>query len=427
MAGTLYTYPENFRAYKVLIASQYSGTPVKVDPDFVFGETNCSESFLQKFPNGKVPAYETKDGKYLTESNAIAFYVANDQLRGTNDFNRAEIQSFLSFADNELLPAVQGWTFQIIGIVPYNKNNVERAKEELRRGLAVLNSRLLQQTFLVGQRITLADIVVFATLLHAYEYVMDPSFRAPFAAVNRWFTTMMNQPQVLAVVKAPTLCAKVAQADPKKYAEFQAKVSGSAPAAEKKKEKKEKKPAQEKPEPATIEQPDAADELLAAEPKQNDPFELLPKGTFNFDDFKRFYSNEEEAKSIPYFWTKFDPANYSIWYGEYKYPEELTKVFMSCNLITGMFQRLDKMRKQSFASVCLFGEDNNSTISGVWVWRGQDLAFKLSSDWQVDYEVYDWKKLDPASDETKKMVAQYFSWSGTDKNGRKFNQGKIFK
>lgn len=427
MAGTLYTYPENFRAYKVLIAAQYSGAAVKEASDFVFGETNRSDAFLAKFPLGKVPAFETKDGKYLTESNAIAYYVANEQLRGTSDFYRAEVQSFVSFADNELLPAVQSWVFPVIGIVPYNKNNVERAKEDLRRGLAVLNARLLKQTFLVGERVTLADVVVFTTLLHAYEHVLDPSFRAPFSAVTRWFTTIQNQPQVKAVVKAFTLCAKIAQVDPKKYAEFQAKLGGgSVPAAdkpEKKKEKKEKKPAAEEP----AEQPDAAEELLAAEPKQNDPFETLPKGTFNFDDFKRFYSNEEEAKSIPYFWTKFDPANYSIWYGEYKYPEELTKVFMSCNLITGMFQRLDKMRKQSFASVCLFGEDNNSTISGIWVWRGQDLAFKLSPDWQVDYEVYDWKKLDPASEETKKLVAQYFSWTGADKNGRKFNQGKIFK
>lgn len=427
MAGTLYTYPENFRAYKVLIAAQYSGAAVKEASEFVFGETNRSDAFLAKFPLGKVPAFETKDGKYLTESNAIAYYVANEQLRGTSDFYRAEVQSFVSFADNELLPAVQSWVFPVIGIVPYNKNNVERAKEDLRRGLAVLNARLLKQTFLVGERVTLADVVVFTTLLHAYEHVLDPSFRAPFSAVTRWFSTIQNQPQVKAVVKAFTLCAKIAQVDPKKYAEFQAKLGGgSAPAAdkpEKKKEKKEKKPATEEP----AEQPDAAEELLAAEPKQNDPFETLPKGTFNFDDFKRFYSNEEEAKSIPYFWTKFDPANYSIWYGEYKYPEELTKVFMSCNLITGMFQRLDKMRKQSFASVCLFGEDNNSTISGIWVWRGQDLAFKLSPDWQVDYEVYDWKKLDPASEETKKLVAQYFSWTGADKDGRKFNQGKIFK
>jgi elongation factor 1-gamma len=25
----------------------------------------------------------------------------------------------------------------------------------------------------------------------------------------------------------------------------------------------------------------------------------------------------------------------------------------------------------------LFGTDNNSTIGGVWFWRGQDLAFKV--------------------------------------------------
>jgi len=100
---------------------------------------------------------------------------------------------------------------------------------------------------------------------------------------------------------------------------------------------------------------------------------------------------------------------------------------MSCNLIGGMMQRLDKMRKCAFGSMGLFGESNNSTISGVWVWRSHDLAFKLSPDWQVDFESYKWEKLDPDADSTKQLVDQYFRWSGTDKEGRKFNQGKIFK
>ena len=96
------------------------------------------------------------------------------------------------------------------------------------------------------------------------------------------------------------------------------------------------------------------------------------------DDFKRFYSNNSEDKSVPYFWEKFDPEHYSIWYGEYKFADELTMVFMSCNLISGMFQRLDRMRKNAFGSMILFGEDNKSTISGIWVWRGQELAFPVS-------------------------------------------------
>lgn len=95
------------------------------------------------------------------------------------------------------------------------------------------------------------------------------------------------------------------------------------------------------------------------------------------DDFKRCYSNEAESVSLPYFWEKLDKDHWSIWLGEYKYNNELSKVFMSCNLITGMFQRIEKLKKNAFASVCLFGTDNDSTISGIWVFRGHQLAFEV--------------------------------------------------
>jgi len=424
--GTLYTYPDNFRAYKALIAAQYSGAKVKVADNFVFGETNKTADFLKKFPSGKVPAFETADGKFLTESNAIAYYVANEQLRGGNcPFAQAQVLQWLSFADNEIVPSSCAWVFPLLGIMPQQKGNT--AKQDAVAVLELLNQKLVDSTFLVGERITLADIVVFSSLLHIYQYVMEPSVRSAFVSLNRWFYTILNQTQVKAVVKNFAICDKALAFDPKKFAEFQAKTSGGKqqqPA--KQKEEKKAAPKKEK-EAAPVEELDAADEALALEPKSKDPFDSMPKGTFNFDDFKRCYSNEDEAVSIPYFWEKFDAENYSIWFGEYKYNEELTKTFMSCNLISGMYQRLDKMRKQAFASVCLFGEDNNSTISGVWVWRGQELAFPLSPDWQIDYDCYSWKKLDAKSDETKKLVAQYFSWTGTDKDGRKFNQGKIFK
>jgi len=429
-SGTLYTYPENFRAYKALIAAQYAGGNVKVSPNFVFGETNRSDAFLRKFPLGKVPAFESDDGKYIAESNAIAYYVANQQLRGSTDVEKAQIIQWLGFADSEILPASCTWVFPCLGIMQYNKAATDRAKEDVKSALNALNQHLLTRTYLVGERITLADIGVACTLLHLYQYVLDPTFRKPYQNVNRWFTTIVNQPQVKAVIGDFTLCVKAAEFDAKKFAEFQGS-QGKDAKKDAKKEKKEQQPAKKaekkeapKEEPAEL---DACEMALAEEPKSKDPFDLLPKGTFNMDDFKRFYSNEEESKSVKYFWEKFDPQNYSIWYAEYKYPTELSKVFMSCNLITGMYQRLDKMRKQAFASVCLFGEDNNSTISGIWVWRGQELAFTLCPDWQIDYESYEWKKLDPASDETKKLVEQYLSWVGTDKNGRKFNQGKIFK
>ena len=97
------------------------------------------------------------------------------------------------------------------------------------------------------------------------------------------------------------------------------------------------------------------------------------------DQFKRCYSNEDTiTKAIPFFWENFDPEGWSIWKCDYKYNDELKMIFMSSNLVSGMFQRLDKLRKTAFASVLIIGEDNNNEISGVWVMRGQELAFDVS-------------------------------------------------
>ncbi|XP_037082693.1 elongation factor 1-gamma-like [Pollicipes pollicipes] len=421
VSGKLYTYPNNFRAYKVLAAAQYSGAKVEVAKDFVFGETNKTDAFLKKFPMGKVPAFESSDGACIAESNAIAWYVANEQLRGKTDIERAQVVQWMGFADSELLPAVCAWTFPMQGIIQHNKQTTERAKEELRRAMAALNAHLLTCTYLVGERVTLADVAVCCTLLSAYQLAMDPEFRKPYGNVTRWFNTIVNQPQVKTIVGEVKLCVKTADPQPVQGGtggKKDKKKEEKKPKEDKKKAKEEKKPQEEA---------DPAEEVMAAEPKSKDPFAGMPKSSWDMDDFKRFYSNNDEDKSVPYFWEKFDKENFSIWFSEYKYSDELGQIFMSCNLVGGMFQRLEKLRKNAFASVVVFGENNNSSISGIWVWRGHDLAFELSPDWQIDFESYSWKKLDANSEETKKMVNDYFKWEGADSKGRKVNQGKIFK
>lgn len=68
-----------------------------------------------------MPAFESNDGKYLTDSNAIAYYVANQQLRGNSEYEKAQVLQWLGFADNEALPAVCSWVFPILGIMQFNK------------------------------------------------------------------------------------------------------------------------------------------------------------------------------------------------------------------------------------------------------------------------------------------------------------------
>jgi hypothetical protein len=55
------------------------------------------------------------------------------------------------------------------------------------------------------------------------------------------------------------------------------------------------------------------------------------------DEFKRTYSNNDTLTvALPYFWQHFEKEFYSIWYCEYKYADELQKVFMTSNLIGGI-------------------------------------------------------------------------------------------
>jgi elongation factor 1-gamma len=147
-------------------------------------------------------------------------------------------------------------------------------------------------------------------------------------------------------------------------------------------DKEAAKPAKKEKEQDDEEAGDETDDVYANEPKQKDPFADMPKTSFNMDEFKRVYSNEDTAeKAIPYFWKNFDKENCSIWFCEYKYPEDLTQVFMTCNLVSGFFQRLDKLRKNAFGSMCVFGENNNNTIAGIWFWRGQELAFQVKHEY----------------------------------------------
>ncbi|XP_053207204.1 elongation factor 1-gamma-like [Panonychus citri] len=416
MSQKLYGNSDDFRVKKVLIASQYSGAKVELV------ETSSSKQLPKAVTIQKLPTLELADGSFLFDSNSAAFSVANAQLIGTTAKDKNEVIQWITWADNDLYHSVATWMYPTLGFVEATKPSVERAKSEVKSALSALNNFLLRHTYFVGERITLADITVLSILLPLYENILDARLRGDYGNVQRWFDTLVNQPQVKKVLGDVTLCA-----------ESPVFKEGAVKKVEKKEEKKvekkkEEKPKQEKKEKKKEPEPeeDDGDDLGIPQEKAKDPWAELPKGNFDMDDFKRFYSNNPEDKSIPYFWEKFDKEHYSIWYCEYKYADELTLVFMSCNLITGMMQRLDKMRKCAFGSMLLFGEDNASTISGVWVWRGHDLAFKLSPDWQIDYESYEWTKLDPDSEDTKKKVSEYFKWEG-DFDGKKFNQGKIFK
>lgn len=135
------------------------------------------------------------------------------------------------------------------------------AKKEVLEALKLLNNFLLTRTYLVGERITLADIAVAVAVLPLYQTVLEPSVRKPFVNVNRWFTTLINQKQFVDVLGKVELCAKVQQ------------LPAAKPAAKSGDAKKEKKAESKKAEVDL-----AGDEEISLTPKPKDPFLKFPAG-----------------------------------------------------------------------------------------------------------------------------------------------------
>ncbi|KAJ3067305.1 Elongation factor 1-gamma 1 [Podochytrium sp. JEL0797] len=419
--GKIHTYPNNVRAAKALIAGKYNGVEIET-VDVEMGKTNKTAEFLNKFPLGKVPAFEANDGFTLYESNAIAFYVAaykqGTELLGASPKESAQIQQWIAVADNELAPAAATWLFPIMGYMPNNEQNTIKAKEDVKKVLTVLNQHLLNHTYLVGETITLADITVVCGLLHFYRLVFDASFRASFKNVTRWFTTCVNQTQFKDVVGEVALCEKVAVAG-----EYKPAVVEKAP-----KVKAEKAPKAPKAAPAkkAKEVEEEEEESFADEkPKAKNPLDLLPKSDFNLDEWKRFYSNNDtRPTACNWFWDKFDPAGFSLYRLDYKYNSELTLVFMSSNLVGGVFHRLESARKYAFGSLAVLGEDKNNSIAGYFVYRGDGIPAEIQES--ADYESWEFTRCDPKDEKTRELFNAYIAWDDVIE-GKKFADAKIFK
>jgi len=407
----LLTEAGNPQAWKALVAAQYAG--VKVD----VAETTVEQ-------HGRLPILETPEGT-LTEPNSIARHIVRSgksNLYGNSVFDSASIDNWIEWAANEVELPGAVWTLPILGVIPNHAQATTKAKADVRRSLETLNKHLQTRTFLVGDRLSLADIVVACGLHRLYTLVLDNGFRKSFQNTNRWFVTVVNQPNFLAVAGNTVLCEKM------QVAKETAEVKEEKPKVEKKKEepKKQEKKKEEKPK----EQEEEEEEPEAAERKEKkpNPLDLLPPSKFNLEDWKRVYSNEDtRTVAMPWFWEHFDPEGFSVYFADYKYPNELDVVFKTCNLVGGFIQRMEGVRKYCFASILIFGNDGNLAISGCFVFRGKEVP-QIAFEECPDMDSYEWKKADINDPATKELIADYFSWSGNF-GGKTlpFNQGKNLK
>jgi len=187
MPMKLYAHPENYRTKNILICATFAQLDVETA-----GKTDDKQSI------GKIPVLETDQG-CIFASNAIARYLSRIRrdlgLYGQNLIENGMVDSWIEFCTQELEIPLCAWVYPIMGIFEEVPEATKQAKEDVKRALHVLNNHLLQNTYMVGNQITLADICLACSLVDGMRLVFDEDFRKPFANVMRWFNTCMAQPE----------------------------------------------------------------------------------------------------------------------------------------------------------------------------------------------------------------------------------------
>ncbi|KAL2895193.1 Elongation factor 1-gamma 2 [Bienertia sinuspersici] len=395
MALALHAGSTNQNASKALIAAEYSGVEVELVKDFEMGVSNKTPGFLKMNPIGKVPVLETPDGP-IFESNAIARYVtrlkADNPLYGSSLIEYAHIEQWIDFASLEVGSNILRWFVPRIGFAVYLAPAEEAAISALQRALDALNKHLASNTYLVGHSVTLADIVMTCNLALGYSRVMTKSFTSVFPNVERYFWTMVNQPnfkKVLGEMKQTESIPPVS------------KKPSQPKAAEPKKEVKKEAP---KPK----EEPAPAEEVEAPKPKPKNPLDLLPPSKMVLDEWKRLYSNTKRnfrEVAIKGFWDMYDPEGYSLWFCDYKYNEENTVSFVTMNKVSGFLQRMDLARKYAFGKMLVIGSEPPFKVKGLWLFRGPEIP-QFVLDECYDMELYEWTKVDINDEAQKERVSQ---------------------
>jgi glutathione S-transferase len=180
----------NPRVVKMFIAEKGLDIP-RVEVDLMAGE-NRKEPYLQKNPAGQLPVLELEDGQTVSEIIPICEYIdevhPTPPLVGTNPKERAETRMWTRRIDlNICEPMANGFRFSNgLPLFQSRVHCIPQAADDLKaiaaEKLEWLDGLVKGRDFIVGDRITLADILLFGFIEFGAQVGQ------PLAASNKTLT-----------------------------------------------------------------------------------------------------------------------------------------------------------------------------------------------------------------------------------------------
>lgn len=197
----LYRNPLSGHCHRVELILSLLDLPYEtIDLDMANGAHKAKE-YLKISPFGQVPAIDD-NGTILSDSNAILIYLVkkyNDGYQWYPDdpLRAAEVQRWLSVAAGEI--ASGPCAVRLVKLFKVDLD-YDLAKLKTTALFDNLESHLLDRSYLVDERITLADVAAYSYTSHAPE---GGASLDPYPSILSWLARIESHPRFIAMARSP--------------------------------------------------------------------------------------------------------------------------------------------------------------------------------------------------------------------------------
>ena len=172
-------------------------------------DTQKRNSYVLKTPTTTFPFLETEKGN-ISESKGIQYFLCNKYMPkflGETPMERAKVNQWMEFACCEIYNCLHNLIYPIFGWKKYNKELTDKANNQIKDYLKIIENNLKSNEYICGKEMTLADVLLFRYLRHLMMlHFPDKMRNSLFPNTTKWFEKIMNSEEAKKAYGRTVLC-----------------------------------------------------------------------------------------------------------------------------------------------------------------------------------------------------------------------------